>query len=112
MSRPWDFVHAAGLVDACVMQKHFWQHIALRFLGRAASGIATPIGKLIKKKLGFRTVMNIIPLNAKLVKGSHGRMPDNLDDYPIIITNNKAIDLEQNIKSTHVFEIMEKHVTA
>lgn len=70
------------------------------------------IGKLIKKKLGFRTVMNIIPLNAKLVKGSHGRMPDNLDDYPIIITNNKAIDLEQNIKSTHVFEILEKHVTA
>lgn len=70
------------------------------------------IGKLIKKKLGFRTVMNIIPLNANLVRGSHGRIPNNLDDYPIIITNNKAIDLEQNIDSTHVFEILEKHVMA
>ena len=29
--------------------------------------------KLIKKKMGFRTLMNVIPLDASLVAGSHGR---------------------------------------
>lgn len=28
--------------------------------------------KLLKKKLGFRTLMDVIPLNANLVQGSHG----------------------------------------
>ena len=68
------------------------------------------IGKLIKKKLGFRTVMNIIPLKAELVKGSHGRIPEDFDDYPILITNNKGLALEENIKPTHVFEVIETHV--
>ncbi len=30
--------------------------------------------KLIRKKLGFRTLMDVIPLDASLVKGSHGRV--------------------------------------
>ncbi len=68
------------------------------------------IGKLIKKKLGFRTIMNIIPLKAELVKGSHGRIPEDTDDYPILITNNKASILEENIKSIEVFEILENHL--
>ena len=68
------------------------------------------IGKLIKKKLGFRTVMNIIPLNAKLVKGSHGRIPDDLDDYPILISNRKTYDFPQNLEPTQVFEVLRQHV--
>ncbi len=68
------------------------------------------VGKLIKKKLGFRTVMDIIPLDAQLIKGSHGRVPDSLDDYPILITNNTLCPLEGRIKPTQVFHILEKHV--
>lgn len=68
------------------------------------------IGKLIKKKLGFRTVMNIIPLKAELVKGSHGRIPEDFDDYPILITNNKDLALEENIKPTQVFDVIETNV--
>ncbi|MFH6604408.1 alkaline phosphatase family protein [Maribacter algicola] len=68
------------------------------------------IGKLIKKKLGFRTVMDIIPLNAKLVKGSHGRIPDDVDDHPILITNNQTCSLEKNIAPTEVFEVIRTHV--
>lgn len=34
--------------------------------------------KLLSKKLGFRTLMDLIPLDATLIKGSHGRI--NLDD--------------------------------
>ena len=29
--------------------------------------------RLLKKALGFRTLMDVIPLDATLVKGSHGR---------------------------------------
>jgi predicted AlkP superfamily pyrophosphatase or phosphodiesterase len=68
------------------------------------------IGKLIKKKLGFRTVMNIIPLNAKLVKGSHGRIPDDLDDYPILISNKATYDFDQKLQPTDVFEVLKQHV--
>ncbi|NND15395.1 MAG: alkaline phosphatase family protein, partial [Eudoraea sp.] len=38
------------------------------------------IWKLIRKKLGFRTLMNVIPLQAELVKGSHGRIPESVED--------------------------------
>ena len=31
--------------------------------------------RLVRKKLGFRTLMDVIPLDASLVKGSHGRDP-------------------------------------
>ena len=68
------------------------------------------IAKLIRKKLGFRTVMDIIPLKAKLVKGSHGRVPEDLNDYPILITNNKACNLDQQIHANQVFKVLKQHV--
>ncbi|MBK1880022.1 alkaline phosphatase family protein [Pelagicoccus mobilis] len=41
---------------------------------------------LLKKKLGFRALLDVIPLDAKLVKGSHGRLPQNTEDWPIYIS--------------------------
>jgi len=43
--------------------------------------------KLLKKKLGFRYLMNVIPLDATLIKGSHGRIEQNPDFHPVIISN-------------------------
>ncbi|MFC7523727.1 alkaline phosphatase family protein [Parapedobacter sp. GCM10030251] len=42
--------------------------------------------KLLRKKLGFRYVLDVIPLDATLVKGSHGAV--NVPDayYPVLIT--------------------------
>ncbi|MDP3073506.1 MAG: alkaline phosphatase family protein [Opitutaceae bacterium] len=45
----------------------------------------TLAGKLLKKKLGFRGLMDVIPLDASLVKGSHGTCPKNSDEWPVII---------------------------
>jgi predicted AlkP superfamily pyrophosphatase or phosphodiesterase len=42
--------------------------------------------KLLKKKLGFRTLMDVIPLDAGLVKGSHGRVETAEDIRPVMIT--------------------------
>ncbi len=41
--------------------------------------------KLLLKKLGFRTLMDVIPLDTSLVKGSHGAFCENADDGAIFI---------------------------
>lgn len=64
--------------------------------------------KLLKKKLGFRTVMDVIPLKAELVKGSHGRIPEDEDDYPVLITNKNQYPDKYQIKDTEVFVILKE----
>lgn len=66
--------------------------------------------KLIKKKLGFRTVMNIIPIDASLIKGSHGRIPEDIKDYPMLITNNENQQETTTIDAVEVFKVIEDHV--
>ena len=43
--------------------------------------------KLLKKKLGFRMLMDVIPLDATLVKGSHGRIPADPREFPLLIAS-------------------------
>lgn len=68
------------------------------------------IGMLIKKKLGFRTVMDIIPLKPELVKGSHGRIPGESLDYPILITNHPELLSSGIVEARSVFTIIENHL--
>lgn len=42
--------------------------------------------RLLQKKLGFRMLMDVIPLDANLVKGSHGTRPADPADWPVFIT--------------------------
>ena len=42
--------------------------------------------RLFKKKLGLRTLMDVIPLDASLIKGSHGRLPEDPEQGAILIT--------------------------
>ena len=42
---------------------------------------------LVKKKLGFRYLMRLTPLNSSLVLGSHGRLTDRLDQGPVFLTS-------------------------
>ncbi|WP_297795097.1 alkaline phosphatase family protein [uncultured Eudoraea sp.] len=67
--------------------------------------------KLLKKKLGFRTVMNIIPLKADLIKGSHGRIPEDPLDYPVYITNSLGGLDEEIIESTGVYPLIVQQLT-
>ncbi len=59
--------------------------------------------KLLRKKAGFRYVMDVIPLDATLVKGSHGRTGTPVALHPIIITNNP---LSKNIFATEVQQVI------
>jgi predicted AlkP superfamily pyrophosphatase or phosphodiesterase len=68
------------------------------------------IWKLLKKKLGFRTIMDIIPIDATLIKGSHGRIPESVDDYPVFISNNSSIELDKQLLATNIYDILQEHV--
>ncbi len=50
--------------------------------------------KLLRKKLGFRYVMDVIPLDATLVKGSHGAVDIPTEYYPLLISKNGQYDKE------------------
>jgi predicted AlkP superfamily pyrophosphatase or phosphodiesterase len=67
-------------------------------------------GKLLKKKLGFRTVMDIIPLDATLVKGSHGRIPEDKGEWPVLLTKNKNTTLPDSIQATEVYDLILSHL--
>ncbi len=62
--------------------------------------------KLLKKKLGFRYLMNVIPLDATLIKGSHGRLETDPSLQPVIITN-EALSYN-SIQATDVYQVMWK----
>jgi predicted AlkP superfamily pyrophosphatase or phosphodiesterase len=47
-------------------------------------------GKVLRKKLGFRMTMDLIPLDANLVRGSHGRIPDDPEEGAILIGSRAA----------------------
>ena len=43
--------------------------------------------KLLKKALGFRTLLDVIPLDAALVRGSHGLVHDHPADSPVLLSS-------------------------
>ncbi|MFC3198862.1 alkaline phosphatase family protein [Parapedobacter deserti] len=50
--------------------------------------------KLLRKKLGFRYVLDVIPLDATLVKGSHGAIQIPEKYYPVLVARDMAIPEE------------------
>lgn len=67
--------------------------------------------KLLRKKLGFRTLMDIIPLDANLIKGSHGRIPDDKLDFPIFISENPHLRNGNTIEATDIYNILYDQIT-
>jgi predicted AlkP superfamily pyrophosphatase or phosphodiesterase len=62
------------------------------FLDPALHNPKLAIGwRLAKRKLGFRTLMDVIPLDATLVKGSHGRTTNDPADGPVLISSDGAL---------------------
>jgi hypothetical protein len=66
--------------------------------------------RLLKKKLGFRMLMDVIPLDATLVKGSHGIRPAEVRDYPLVITQNTDLLPGERIGATDVYDVIKRHV--
>ncbi len=67
--------------------------------------------RLLQKKLGLRMLMDVIPLDATLVKGSHGRRPADKKDWPVFITSQPEFLSAKEVESTDVFQILIKHLS-
>lgn len=60
--------------------------------------------KLLRKKLGFRYVMDVIPLDATLIKGSHGSIFAQKEYHPVLIT---GMPMEkQTLEAIEVYAII------
>jgi predicted AlkP superfamily pyrophosphatase or phosphodiesterase len=66
--------------------------------GRAA-------GRLLQKKLGFRTLFDVIPLDANLVRGSHGLPATTAPDRPLLIGDGEA-PAERELPMTAVRDLL------
>ena len=67
--------------------------------------------KLARKQLGFRTLLDVIPLDARLVKGSHGRRPaDDDQDAPVFITGCAELMDSTTIESVDVHDLILRHL--
>jgi predicted AlkP superfamily pyrophosphatase or phosphodiesterase len=83
------------------------------FLDPALRAPKAKIGWLLAKKaLGFRYLMDVIPLDARLVKGSHGRPTDDLAAGPVIISSERDLLPAGAIDATAVKALLLDHVFA
>jgi predicted AlkP superfamily pyrophosphatase or phosphodiesterase len=67
---------------------------------------------LAKKALGFRYLMDVIPLDASLVKGSHGRLTDRPEAGPLFISSEPALVPDGMMHATDVKSIILDHLFA
>ncbi|MEO8914412.1 MAG: nucleotide pyrophosphatase/phosphodiesterase family protein [Puia sp.] len=60
--------------------------------------------KLLRKKTGLRYVMDVIPLDASLIRGSHGSVAAEPDYYPVLISANAPNT--EIISATGVYDVI------
>jgi len=53
--------------------------------------------------------MKVIPLDASMVRGSHGRVTDRLDDGPVFISSERR-ELGDVVESTDVRNLILQHL--
>ncbi len=66
---------------------------------------------LLKKKLGFRYLMDVIPLDATLVKGSHGGIDTMPEDRPLLVSQHADLLPDTAIAPTSVIDVILAHLT-
>ncbi|MEL6442065.1 MAG: nucleotide pyrophosphatase/phosphodiesterase family protein [Cyanobacteria bacterium J06621_8] len=77
--------------------------------------LSLPLAKvgltLLKKKLGFRYLMEVISLDASLVKGSHGHVTSDIRRSPLLITQQQDLLDKPQIEAKEVFQIILDHLS-
>ncbi|MBI4327521.1 MAG: alkaline phosphatase family protein [Chloroflexi bacterium] len=66
--------------------------------------------RLLQKQLGFRMLMDVIPLDATLVRGSHGRRPASQREWPVLIVEDGALLPGPQLDSTEVCGVIRRLV--
>ena len=89
-------IHRKPGYDPCELffdPKRFWPQ------GRAAVQLA-------RKKLGFRTLFDVIPLDASLVRGSHGVPAVDSADKPVLIGDGPSPPESDTIAMTETRDLL------
>lgn len=66
--------------------------------------------RLLQKRLGFRMLMDVIPLDATLVKGSHGARPSCQSDWPVLLTRKPDELPAVPLESTEICSLLRQFV--
>ncbi|MBW4613586.1 MAG: alkaline phosphatase family protein [Desmonostoc vinosum HA7617-LM4] len=61
---------------------------------------------LLKKQLGFRYLMDVIPLDASLVRGSHGCLPSSPVEGPLLISKSTHLRDSSSIQAINVCQLI------
>lgn len=67
---------------------------------------------LLKKRLGFRSLLEITPLDATLVRGSHGRVPASPAQAPLVITQQQAMLADPVLDAPQIYWLILKHLSS
>lgn len=70
-------------------------------LAKAKAGL-----NLVKKKAGLRYAMNVVPLDPRWVRGSHGRLPDAAEDGPVLLCSSEDGAPSGRIAATEVRDLL------
>jgi predicted AlkP superfamily pyrophosphatase or phosphodiesterase len=68
--------------------------------------------RLLQKRLGFRGLMDVIPLDAMLVRGSHGASPADVLDYPLLMAGDHGLSCGSEIDSIQVCHTLSQALAA
>jgi predicted AlkP superfamily pyrophosphatase or phosphodiesterase len=66
--------------------------------------------RLIKRRLGLRTLLDVIPLDASLVKGSHGRTVAAPERRPILVTDRGLLSADAALPCTAIHAAILSHL--
>jgi hypothetical protein len=67
---------------------------------------------LARKKMGFRTLLEVIPTDATLVRGSHGRPAPSPAEAPVFITDSTGLLEGDVVAPTDVYNLILRHLQA
>jgi predicted AlkP superfamily pyrophosphatase or phosphodiesterase len=67
---------------------------------------------LLKRKLGLRTLMDVIGTDASLVRGSHGLAAATPEDAPIFVSQQKGLLDGDSVEPTHVCDLILRHLAS
>jgi len=81
------------------------------FLDPAVTFIKGKIAwRLLQERLGLRILMDVIPLDATLVKGSHGRSHHREEEWPLLITARSDLVKTGPLQATQIFDLLRRHI--
>ena len=57
----------------------------------AAEQAVDELWALVRKKIGMRYVMSVVPLDPSVVRGTHGRLPADARDAPVFLCSDASV---------------------